>query len=302
MGLLLRNCEKRHTFFWHYVMMHESVKASLRAAFRYLLKPLVRLAVKNGVSFPEFSEALKQAYVDVVAKQMRTSGKEPTEEGIFLIANIEIKDVRDILHAGNDTKYGKDAQDWSPLPILLGAWHTDPKFTGPYGVLRDLEFASAVDGPDSFTDLALTYCPGISPQVIFDELIRIGAVQAVGNGFFRAVKRSYVPDPLTVPSILNFARVVHNLCETLEVNLRAERGEGLMERSVYSVHGIPREDYPAFNKFIRARGQVFADDIDNWITARDVEGIKDGMQLGVGFYHYIVNVEDENALSKDLPN
>ncbi len=285
--------------------MSEAIKPNLRAAFRYLLKPLIRLAVKNGVSFPEFAQSLKEAYVDVVAKQIRTSGIDPTEEGIFLIANIETQDVRDILRAGNDKKYGREAQDWSPLPVLLGAWHTDPKFTGPYGVLRDLEFSSAVaGGPETFTDLALTYCPGISPQVIFDELLRIGAVKAVGNGFFRAVKRSYVPDPLSVPSILNLARVVHNLCETLETNLRAgpDRGETLMERSVYSVHGIPRHEYSAFNKFIHVRGQAFADDIDNWITARDVEGLKDGMQIGVGFYHYIVNEEDESALSKDLPN
>ena len=61
--------------------MPQSVKENLLAAFGYLLKPLVRLAVKNGVSFPEFCEALKQAYVDVAAKQMTTSGKDPTEGG-----------------------------------------------------------------------------------------------------------------------------------------------------------------------------------------------------------------------------
>src|ERR1700682_4576844 len=48
--------------------MPQPVKDNLLAAFRYLLKPLVRLAVKNAVAFPEFGEALKQAYVDVAAK------------------------------------------------------------------------------------------------------------------------------------------------------------------------------------------------------------------------------------------
>jgi hypothetical protein len=285
--------------------MLQSVKDNLLSAFRYLLKPLVRMALKNGLSFPEFSEALKRAYVDVAAKQMRAAGTEPTEEGIFLIANVQKPDVGSILEHGSDVRYGKKAQDWSPLPILLGVWHTDPKYSGPYGVLRDLEFSSSsAAGPPSFTDLARFTCPDISPQVLFDELLRIGAIEEVGAGVYRAIKRSYVPAPLSVPSILNLARVVHNLCETLEVNLRAveERGKGRMERSIYSVHGIPRSDYPAFQKYIEVRGQAFADDIDNWITARDVEGVRDTMQLGVGFYHYVVNEDDEDMLSKELPN
>jgi Family of unknown function (DUF6502) len=286
--------------------MTQSVKQNLLAAFRYLLKPLVRLAVKNGVSFPEFSEALKEAYVDVASKQVRTSGKDPTEEGISLIASIEIDDVRSILRAGDGAMYGRVAQKVPPLSVILSAWHSDPRYTGPYGVLRDLEFSPGIgaDRSDSFSDLARAYCPEIAPQTILDELLRIGAVQAVGNGVFRAVKRSYVPDPLSLPSLLNLARVVHNVCETLEVNLREASvgGKGLIERTIYTVHGIPKEEHPAFDKFIRARGQAFADDVDNWITARDEEGINDGMHVGVGFYHYIVNEDDESALSKDLPN
>ena len=267
-----------------------------------MLKPLVRMALKNGLLFPDFSDALKKAYVDVAAKQIKGEGAEPTEEGLFLIANVEKSDVRAILAGGNDAGYGREAQDWSPIPALLGAWHTNPKYSGPYGVLRDLEFSTASDTAPSFTDLALETCPGISPRALFDELLRIGAIQEVGSGFFRAIKRSYVPDPLSVPSILNLARVVHNLSETLEFNLRAieERGQGRMERTIYTAYGIPRSEYSSFQNYIAVRGQAFADDIDNWITARDIKGTPDTMEIGVGFYHYVVNEDDESMLSEDF--
>jgi Family of unknown function (DUF6502) len=285
----------------------QSVKSHLLAAFRYLLRPLVRLAVKNAVAFPEFSEVLKQAYVDVAAKQIAASGKDPTEEGISLIANITTADVHHVLQFAGNANLGIAAQEENPLPTILNAWHTNPKYTGPYGVVRDIPFSRAEGGTTdiyTFTQLAADYCPGVSPQELLDELIRTGCVQDVGNGFYRAVKRSYVPDPLSARSILLFARVVHNLCEAAEVNLRAESvgGKGLIERTIYTVHGIPREDLPAFDKFIRERGQVFADDIDNWLSDLDKEGIKDGVRTGVGFYHYIVNEDDERALSKELPN
>jgi hypothetical protein len=283
----------------------QSVKENLLAAFRYLLRPLVRLAVKNAVAFPEFSGVLKQAYVDVAAKQIAASGKDPTEEGISLIANITTVDVHHILQSAGNANFGVAAQEDNPLPTILNAWHTNPKYTGPYGVVRDIPF-SRTEGADAYTfsQLVADYCPGVSPKELLDELIRTGCVQDVGNSFYRAVKRSYVPDPLSARSILLFARIVHNLCEAAEVNLRAESvgGKGLVERTIYTVHGIPRQDLPAFDKFIRQRGQVFADDIDNWLSDLDKEGIEDGVRTGVGFYHYIVNEDDERALSKELPN
>jgi Family of unknown function (DUF6502) len=288
--------------------MSQSVKANLLAAYRYLLKPLVRLAVRNTVAFPEFSDVLKQAYIDVATRQLVASGKEPTVEGISLIAHLEANEIRDVLGADVGAKFGIEAQKPNPLPTILAGWHTDVNYTGPYGVLRDLEFSRGSGTSErtsmTFTDLAASYCPGISPRALLDELIRTGCVQDMGNGYYRALKRSYIPDPLSTQSILSFARVVHNMCETLEVNFRAESigGKGLIERTVYTVHGISRQDLKDFDKFIRERGQIFADDIDNWLSDRDKEGFEQNIKTGVGFYHYVVNEDDERALAKELPH
>ena len=286
--------------------MTQSVKDHLLAAFRYLLKPLVRMAVANAVAFPEFSNAIKQAYVDVAGKQLRVSGVDSSEERISLITGIRASDVSEFFRTGGHTKFGLAVQAANPLPTVLGAWHTNVKYTGPYGVLRDLEFSQSESsgGVATFTDLAAEYCPNLSPRVIMDELIRTECVQDVGNGFYRAIKRSYIPDPLSASSILLFARVVHNICETMEVNLRAGSlgGGRLLERTVYTVNGIRKQDLQEFDKFIRRRGQVFADDIDNWLSGRDEEGRNEVINMGVGFYHYIVNEEDEVALSKELYN
>jgi len=287
--------------------MPQSVKDSLLSAFRYLLKPLVRLALKNSVGYPEFGDALKRAYVDVASKQIRAFGREVTSEGISLIAGITSVEVQEVIRSDSGVKIDRAVRVTNPLPAVLGGWHTDVRFTGPYGVLRDLEFAperSTPDGNASFTDLAATYCSGVSPKALLDELIRTGCVQDVGNGYFRAIKRLYIPDPLSADSIIGLAHVVHNICETLEINLRSESmgGKGLVERTVYTVHGIKQGDMKEFDKFIRARGQIFADDIDNWLSDRDQEGQLNGVKTGVGFYHYIVNEDDETALSKELLN
>jgi hypothetical protein len=263
------------------------------------------MAVKNGVSFPEFSTALKHAYVDVASRQIEAAGTTVTAEGIFVITSIEVAEVSRMLHSQTARSVELDAQAQSPLPRVLNAWHTDSRYTGPYGVLRDLEFTrSATSEGMAFSDLAAAYCPGISPRALLDELIRTGCVKEIGSGFYRALSRSYVPDPLSDESIRLVAQVVHNLCETLEVNLRPEsRGaKGLVQRTVYTRTGLSPEAMKRLDRHMRERGQLFAEQIDDWfVNNQEPEGSQGRFKTGVGFYHYVVNDEDELEFSKELP-
>lgn len=275
-----------------------SVKGDLLIAFRYLLKPLVRLAVKNGLTFTDFSGALKQAYVDVAAKQMIASGVKPTEEGISLIANVEIADIKEILRSPSLPQFEETQTQGSGIAALLATWHADTRFSGPYGVLLDLPFDHSADGQvATFSDLVAQTCPGRSPQIVLDECLRVECVISVGNGFYRAVKRSHVPDPLSKASIGHFAHVVHNVCETCERNLREESrdGKGLFERRVFTDARIGSADLKEFDKFVRSRGQLFADDIDNWLSTKASSSGSEmsSIHTGIGIYHYILNDEDE---------
>jgi len=269
------------------------------------------MAVKNGVSFPEFSTALKFAYVDVASRQIKVAGNAVTSEGIFVITSIEATEVERMSRTSIAATFELDAQAQSPLPRLLNGWHTDQNFTGPYGVLRDLEFerSSSPRSPSrgegaSFSELAESYCPGVAPRALLEELIRTGCVKDVGNGFYRAVSRSYVPDALTEESIRLIAQMVHNFCETCEFNVRPDIrvGKGLVQRMVYTRNGVSPKNMEKMQGFVRARGQIFADEIDDWIAANQ-ESVEspDTVKTGVGFYHYVVNDEDERAFSLGLP-
>jgi len=288
----------------------ESVKQRLLAAFQYLLAPLVRIALKNGVSFPEFSEALMRAYVDIASNQLKAVGKSPTAGDLALLLNTDVAAVSDLLDVHQKSGYASAARGLNRIPKLLEAWFTSPECTGPYGVIRDIPFSKAeseLDDDITFTKLAATYCPGIDARQVLDELIRIKCVVSVGKDHYRAIARSYIPETLSEENILVFARVVHNVCETLEFNLRPEaqrdKGltKGLMERSIFTRKGLNQKALQRFDTYLRQRGQHFSDDIDNWLSSNErIEG-EEGFETGVGFYHFIVNKEDEQGLSKQLP-
>jgi len=165
--------------------------------------------------------------------------------------------------------------------------------------------SSGKQGTDSFSDLARAYCPEISPKTLLDELLRLGSVKDVGNGFYRAIRRSYVPDPLSDDSIRLVAQIVHNLCETLEVNLRPESkgGKGLVRRIVWGEVGMSSDALQRFGTHVRERGQVFADEIDGWINANEEKKENQGrFKTGIGYYHYVVNDDDESEFAKEQLN
>jgi hypothetical protein len=284
----------------------QPVKSNLLAAFRHLLKPLVRLAIKNGVSVREFSQAIKGTYVDVAKKQIATAGEKTTREAIAVMLNVDTNDIADILAAPASANFQYEDDQSSPVSRVLAGWFTDSRSSGPYGVLVDVPFEASGEStkgsPITFTELALKYCPGTPAKELLDESIRTGCVVSVGSGFFRAVKRSYVPDPLSAVSISHFAHVVHNLCESFELNLRAESGggKGLFERTIISDTRLTREDLQAFDKYVRNRGQLFADDIDNWLSSRAAPGPndKDPVNTGIGLYHFVINEEDDREFAQ----
>jgi len=282
----------------------QSVKHNLLAAFRYLLRPLVRIAIRNGIAYPDFAGMVQDAYVNVAGAQLKGGGRELTPDAISVMTEISSDDVRDLLLSPDDAKLNEAEQKINAAARVLVGWHTDREYIGPYGLVRDLPFARS-DSPrrdvKGFVELAQRYCEGYPPKVLLDELVRTACVQDLGNGFYRALTRSYVPEQLSAESIRRFAQVVHNVTETLEVNLRrSESSVRRVERTVFADYGLARSELRAFDKYIRDRGQIFADDIDNWLSARSEAGITDTVQTGIGFYHYVVNEEDERDFGKTL--
>lgn len=285
--------------------MVQSVKHNLLAAFRYLLRPLVRIAIRNGATFPDFVKALKQSFIDVSSAQLRAAGKEPSADAISVMTAIERDDVFRNSSEGDEQNDTDAEKSLNAAARLLVGWHTDREYVGPYGLVQDLEFAPGrgeiKKGIRGFVQLAHRYCPGYPPKVLLDELIRTQCVQDLGNGYFRALTRLYVPEQLSPESIRRFAQVIHNVIETLEFNLRkAAPGAGRIERTIFADYGLSSSDLVEFNRYVRERGQIFADDMDNWLSKHSVKGKEGVIQTGIGFYHYVVNDEDEKDFGESL--
>lgn len=280
--------------------MTHPAKTELLNGFRHLLRPLVRIALRNGVAFGEFSEVLKTVYVEIAAKDFRVPGRKLSQSRIAIISGLTRKEVaRIVVEVKNDRAVSINDNSNRVSRVLVG-WHTDPDFTGPYGIPLDLGFDES--RTPNFTELVRRYSGDMPARAMLDELLRTQAVQIIEHDLLKAVSRSYIPQQdQEVEGLKRIGNAIHNFVDTIDHNLQKKKaGQGRFERVAFSDDGLRETDLKELDAFVRVKAQELLERIDNWMSARpkpDVKGGEIAIKTGVGVYHYIHVDERRDNLS-----
>lgn len=271
--------------------MTESIKESLLAGFRRVMRPLVRILLRHGISFGEFAEILKAVYVEVAGHDFALPAGRQSQSRIAIITGLTRKEVARVVVA-LDRNVIANASNLNRVGRVLTGWHQDPDFTGPYGMPYELPFESKI-GRRSFTELVRRYSGDMPPRAMLEELKRVGAADETPAGQIRVLARSYLPSK-TDPATLDFmALALTDLAETLDHNLDALPGQKLFERRVWTPAGLPLNAIEEFRPVIGDRGQQFLEALDDWLSTRENAALKEKVrnrkQVGVAVYMFIRN-------------
>jgi len=74
--------------------------ASLHAPLARLLRPLVRLCIRGGMTFPALAQLLRELFVNVAEHDFALEGKEQTDSRVSLLTGIHRKEVARLRGAG----------------------------------------------------------------------------------------------------------------------------------------------------------------------------------------------------------
>lgn len=279
-----------------------NVKQALLAAYRHLLTPLVRILLRNGISYLEFAEVARQVFVDVAGRDFTLPKRKISLSRIAIMTGLSRKEVARLAREGQHLKRISEVGDLNRVTRVLQGWYTDGDFTGPYGVPLDLPFEEGGRKP-SFSELVRRYSGDMPARAMLDELVRVAAARIESDsGFIRVLSRSYIPEKLAPESIRRFATVAHNFIDVLDVNLhKPGPGKGRFERVVHADNGLTVKDLGEFELFVRERAPHFLVEIDDWLSGRT--GPAPGSprtHTGVGLYHYIRDELEERRLDEML--
>jgi hypothetical protein len=269
--------------------MSENFKATLLSAFRPLMRPLIRILVRNGVSFGEFSELLKAVFVESAQDVLQVPDSKQSVSRIAITTGLTRLEVSRLL-----TQTEEDAEALagrlSRVGRLLTGWHQDPDFTGPYGIPYEVQFQTA-PGRRSFSELVRRYTSDVPADAMLEELKRIGAVLDLGNGYYRVLIRSYIPAAADPAKFHAMSVAFTDLAKTLDQNLRPDEDHKLFERRVWAPNGVTSADALDFDHYVKDRGQQFLESLDDWLSTRETEAMRSGaenkVKLGVAMYMFV---------------
>ncbi len=266
--------------------MEADLKAALLTAYARLLRPLVQILLRNGISYSEFADTAKRVFVNTAATHIGKGKAEVSAAQIAIQTGLSQRETQEILDGRSQPAVNTNL---ARIAALLTAWHSDDRVVGPYGL--PLELQPREPGCMDFETLVREYCPGADHGPLLSQLIAIGVVRQTDDGWLRVLTRTYLPDVDAPDSVERIGYAVERLVETVDFNRQQQDPEQrLFERTVTADFGLKEEDLPALEGFVRQRGQQLLEEIDNWVTLRDKPDLERGdraVQTGLGIYHFV---------------
>lgn len=277
--------------------MEDSLKQQLAQSTRHLLRPLVRLALRHGLSHAELSQLLRGLYVEVARDDFTPVGKKPSDARVAVITGLsrkEVKSQREMLenHAEPPLRTANRATR------VLSGWYQDPEFSD-----RDGEpLILPLHGEISFDTLVNRYSGDIPVGTLLDELLRVGAVSRQDSGLLKFQNRNYIPASSDPQGLRVLGNATHDLLATLDHNLNPNReGPSRLQRTVFS-GSLKPQAAGVFRRIASSHMQQLIDTLDEWLTAHETpeselknlstEDRAERTRSGVGLYFFENPVND----------
>lgn len=232
--------------------------ARLQAPLARLLRPLVRLLVRAGITFPSVCDLLRELYVNVAEYDFSLPGKSQTDSRVSLLTGIHRKEVARLRGAGAPVSSVPAAV--SRTSRILTKWITSADFTDDGG--KPLPLARAeVDGSPSFEGLVSSVTRDLRPRAVLDEWLDRRLVVLDAAERVVLTDTAFVPQGGSDQQLYYFGRNLHDhiaaavsnvLGEEPRFTERAVHYDGLSENLAMRLEGssklIANEALQALNR------------------------------------------------------
>ena len=264
----------------------------LTQAMTRLLKPLVRVLLRNGIAFDALSELLKKLYVDVAENEFVIPGKKQSVSRISTLTGLNRKEVSRA-RSLETVDLSAMTQQYNRAARVISGWTRDPDFN-INGRPAEL---SLDDEKNSFKALVKRYSGDIPSGAIADELLRVGAIEQSENGKIRLIQSAYIPEHNLDEKISILGTDVSDLITTIDHNIFTDPDEPYFQRKV-AYNAIHQNSIPFLRKKMQVTAQECLEDLDQLLANYDSDSNteiteKGSYRVGVGIYYFEEKSQDE---------
>lgn len=274
--------------------MEDQARTELQNALRRILRPLVRILLRQGFSIGELTELIKRAYMEVAWDEFTPEGTRPSDSRVAIMTGLTRKEVKRLRETRGEDPMSSLAQMNRATRVLSG-WHRDPDFCGQDGKPAALNLTDAEQG---FAALVKRYSGDMPPRAMLDELARVGAVDIHEQGsdtLISARSRSFIPEGGDAAHLKLFGMSVSDLTTNWDFNLQpAHKDERWLQGHVFT-QKLARKAVPLLRNLASERGQSFMENLDDWLLSHETEQSEDQVEMGVGIYLFRREREDSES-------
>jgi len=269
------------------------MKQRVLDAFLLVMRPIVRILFRYGVSFNEFAEVAKTAFVDVASCEFGIRGRPTNISRVAVITGLTRKEVRRLR---NKLESGRKPIQVKTTPIseILSRWHSETDFLDDRGRPAELSFSG---GKGSFSDLVKRFGGDIPPGAMRAELKRVGSVAESETGELKIIRRSVIPVDNIDNLITSLVHGVYPLLSTVALNSDPDKKhEGIPQFTAYSQR-IRKDDLKRLRRIsydrLAAAAEAFDDLFVAYESPKEPEGSEGTTAVSVGLYYF--EEHDANA-------
>jgi hypothetical protein len=273
-------------------MTSNKIRPALDGAVAAILRPLIRVLLRNGIPYGAFVDMARRAYVETAEKEFALPGRKQTVSRISTITGLTRKEVTRIQSVETENSSPAGGERYHRPARVIGGWVRDRRYQDRKG--RPIELP--MEGETvSFSALVRQFSGDIPPRAMADELLRVGAIELLPDSKVRLLTRAYIPrgDQAGKMGILGVDAA--DLIRTIDHNLTSVPAEAYFQRRV-SYDNIPAEVLPAIRKQLSRKAQACLESMDRTLAKADRDrspGVKGTgrMRTGVGIYYFEDRIE-----------
>ena len=194
-----------------------------------IMQPLVRWLLRSGVSYGDFSAALKTVFLTETEAELQRIGGKRTDSTRSMLSGLHRKDVRVLL-----PRVLESLAEGHPRADAVNSRPSTASKVVTRWLADELQECLPVTGTEpSFDSLARTVSVDVHPRAVLTELVRLGVVTEDAEGVHLR-RAAFEPDPGQEELLRMVASSVADHLAAGVSNVTRERDRSFLEQSVFA--------------------------------------------------------------------
>jgi len=266
--------------------MQKSKHQMLAAAAARILKPLIRILLRNGVSYGTFADIAKSQFVEVARNEFGIEGRKQSISRVAVITGLTRKEVQRHVRVRQPND-AESADRYNRAARVIGGWRRDEQFLDHRG--KPAILAITGDG-DTFQELVRRYSGDVPHRAVLDELVAEGGAERLDGDRVKLIDRAYLPRADESMKLHILGADTAFLIDTIDHNLKREQQAPRFQRKVL-YDNLPDEALSEFQRLSSRAAQNLLEKLDRWLSDHDRDTQPDikgsGRNLaGLGIYYF----------------